>query len=64
MRKNIVLTLAGHDRIGIVERITKEVLNGGGNIVGSRMARLGGEFADAVPRFRSSWEVGRPDAGC
>ena len=45
MPKNIVLTLAGQDRIGIVERITKEVLNGGGNIVGSRMARLGGEFA-------------------
>ena len=45
MRKNIVLTLAGQDRIGIVERITKEVLSSGGNIEGSRMARLGGEFA-------------------
>jgi len=45
MRKNLVLTLTGHDRIGIVERVTKLVLNAGGNVDSSRMARLGGEFA-------------------
>lgn len=45
MRKNLVLTLTGHDRVGIVERVTKLVLNAGGNVDSSRMARLGGEFA-------------------
>ena len=45
MRKNLVLTLTGHDRIGIVDQVTKEVLEYGGNIEASRMARLGGEFA-------------------
>ncbi|MBN2429231.1 MAG: transcriptional regulator [Deltaproteobacteria bacterium] len=45
MRKNLVLTLTGHDRIGIVERVTKIVLNARGNVDSSRMARLGGEFA-------------------
>jgi glycine cleavage system transcriptional repressor len=45
MRKNLVLTLTGHDRIGIVERVTKLVLDSGGNVDSSRMARLGGEFA-------------------
>ena len=42
MRKNIVLTLAGHDRIGIVERITKEVLNGGGKYSGESNGAFGG----------------------
>ena len=45
MRKDLVLILTGHDRIGIVEQVTKEVLKYGGNIEASRMARLGGEFA-------------------
>jgi len=45
MRKNLVLTLTGHDRIGMVEQVTNEVLKYNGNIEASRMARLGGEFA-------------------
>lgn len=45
MRKNMVLTLTGHDRIGIVEQITKLVMEYDGNVEESRMARLGGEFA-------------------
>ncbi len=45
MRKNLVLTLTGHDRIGIVENVTKLVLEYEGNVEESRMARLGGEFA-------------------
>lgn len=45
MRKNLVLTLTGHDRIGIVEEVTKQILQFGGNVESSRMARLGGEFA-------------------
>ncbi len=45
MRKSLVLTLTGHDRIGIVEEVTKQILPYGGNVENSRMARLGGEFA-------------------
>ena len=45
MRKNIVFTLTGHDRIGIVETVTKLLFEYDGNVETSRMARLGGEFA-------------------
>lgn len=45
MRTNIVFTLTGTDRIGIVEEVTKVFLNLGGNVETSRMSRLGGEFA-------------------
>lgn len=45
MPKNFVLTLTGPDRIGIVEEFTRLVLDRGGNVETSRMARLGGEFA-------------------
>ena len=44
MRTNIVFTLTGPDRIGIVESVTKMFLDHGGNVETSRMARLGGEF--------------------
>lgn len=42
---NIVFTLSGTDRIGIVDEITRSLLELGGNIETSKMARLGGEFA-------------------
>ncbi|AMV38343.1 glycine cleavage system protein R [Planctomyces sp. SH-PL62] len=45
MPRNFVLTLTGPDRIGIVEEVTRLVLDRGGNVETSRMARLGGEFA-------------------
>ena len=45
MNKNIVLTLTGHDRVGIVKEITNALVKHGGNVESSRMARLGGEFA-------------------
>jgi glycine cleavage system transcriptional repressor len=45
MRTNMVLTLNGHDRVGIVDQVTKLVLEFAGNVEASRMARLGGEFA-------------------
>ena len=45
MNKGIVLTLTGHDRVGIVKEITNVLVNRGGNVESSRMARLGGEFA-------------------
>jgi len=45
MNKNIVLTLTGHDRVGIVKEVTNVLVKHGGNVETSRMARLGGEFA-------------------
>lgn len=45
MHRNLVLTLTGPDRIGIVERVTGLLVARGGNVEISRMARLGGEFA-------------------
>jgi glycine cleavage system transcriptional repressor len=45
MSANIVLTLTGKDRVGIVEELTRLLLNLDGNVETSRMARLGGEFA-------------------
>lgn len=45
MHKKLVMTLAGHDRVGIVDDITKIVFNHGANVQSSRMARLESEFA-------------------
>ncbi len=45
MSLNLVLTLTGTDRVGIVDEVTRLLLNLGGNVEASRMARLGGEFA-------------------
>jgi glycine cleavage system transcriptional repressor len=45
MRKNIVLTLTGSDRVGIVDSVTDVLVKFDGNVETSRMARLGGEFA-------------------
>src|SRR5690349_484048 len=45
MQRNFVLTLTGPDRIGVVETVTRLLLERGGNVETSRMARLGGEFA-------------------
>jgi glycine cleavage system transcriptional repressor len=45
MERNFVLTLTGPDRIGVVDNVTKLLLDHGGNVETSRMARLGGAFA-------------------
>lgn len=45
MPTEIIFTLTGPDRVGIVEKVTKALLDLGGNVQTSRMARLGGEFA-------------------
>jgi glycine cleavage system transcriptional repressor len=45
MTSNIVFTLTGTDRIGIVEEVTRLLLDLGSNVETGRMARLGGEFA-------------------
>jgi len=44
MRKHLVFTLSGPDRVGLVEEITGMLLEHGGNVESSRMTRLGGEF--------------------
>jgi glycine cleavage system transcriptional repressor len=48
MRKHLVLTFTGPDKIGIVDRISEIIFKHGGNIEASKMARLGGEFAVLV----------------
>ncbi|WP_345319305.1 ACT domain-containing protein [Candidatus Villigracilis proximus] len=45
MPKNIVLTLTGRDKIGIVDSVTSVIVKRNGNVNASRMTRLGGEFA-------------------
>lgn len=45
MRRNIVFTLTGPDRVGLVEEVTRLMLELGGNVETSRAVRLGGEFA-------------------
>jgi glycine cleavage system transcriptional repressor len=45
MRNNLVFTLTGPDRVGIVEEVTQVLLEHDGNVETSRMMRLGGEFA-------------------
>ncbi|MFQ6007257.1 MAG: glycine cleavage system protein R [Woeseia sp.] len=45
MTQLIVLSVIGSDRAGIVQEITKVILDCGGNIEESRMAALGAEFA-------------------
>jgi glycine cleavage system transcriptional repressor len=45
MRKNMVLTLTGTDRVGIVDAVTEILMKVDGNVETSRMTRLGGEFA-------------------
>jgi glycine cleavage system transcriptional repressor len=45
MPKNIVLTLTGRNKVGIVDNVTSLIVKHGGNVESSRMARLGGEFA-------------------
>jgi glycine cleavage system transcriptional repressor len=45
MNKNLVISALGNDRPGIVNQLSKTILNAGGNIADSRMMVLGGEFA-------------------
>jgi len=45
MQIPLVMTVIGHDRPGLVERVARMVAEQGGNWLESRMCRLGGEFA-------------------
>ena len=45
MKQLIVLSAIGNDRYGVVNDLTKVILDCGGNIEESRMSALGNEFA-------------------
>ena len=45
MLNHLVITAVGNDRPGIVNELTKQILDNGCNIQDSRMTILGGEFA-------------------
>ena len=45
MQKQLVITVTGSDRVGIVDDVTRIILACQANVEASRMARLGGEFA-------------------
>jgi len=48
MNRQIVVTLTGRDKVGLVDGVTNVFAKRGGNVDESRMARLGGEFAMLV----------------
>lgn len=62
MRNNLVLTLTGTDRVGLVEEVTQLLFAQGGNIETSRMARLGGEFAILLLVSLPAKNLGRLEA--
>lgn len=45
MNKHLVISALGKDRPGIVNDLSKAILDSGGNVEDSRMTVLGGEFA-------------------
>ena len=45
MNKSLVISALGNDKPGIVNELSKTILDQGGNISDSRMTVLGGEFA-------------------
>ncbi|MCB1237260.1 MAG: ACT domain-containing protein [Verrucomicrobiae bacterium] len=66
MQKNLVLTVIGPDRPGLVESLSRLVGEHGGNWTQSRMAHLAGQFAgilqialpaEAVPGLRAALEA-------
>ncbi|MFV1985374.1 MAG: glycine cleavage system protein R [Thiohalomonadales bacterium] len=45
MNKSLVISALGNDKPGLVNQLSKDILDQGGNISESRMMVLGGEFA-------------------
>jgi len=45
MIKNLVISALGNDKPGLVNQLSKTILDQGGNISESRMMVLGGEFS-------------------
>jgi glycine cleavage system transcriptional repressor len=61
MKQDSVLTLTGPDRIGIVDDLTRLLLERGSNVETSRMARLGGQFAILMLVSLPADEIARLD---
>lgn len=64
MKRHILLTAVGPDRVGIVDDLSKAVLDRGCNIEESRMALLGGDFAALLLASGTESAVGALMAGC
>jgi glycine cleavage system transcriptional repressor len=62
MTTNIVFTLSGPDRVGLVEEVTRVMLELDGNVETSRAVRLGGEFAILMLVTLPSEKVANLDA--
>lgn len=62
MRTGIVFTLTGRDRVGIVEEVSRLLLDLDGNVETSRMARLGGAFAILMMASMPEERLGEVDA--
>lgn len=45
MQKEMVVTLNGNDKLGLVKYVSNAIFKAGGNVIQSRMTHLGGEFA-------------------
>jgi glycine cleavage system transcriptional repressor len=45
MRKQLVLTASGRDRVGVIDEMTSLIVRFDGNVEASRTVRLGGDFA-------------------
>jgi glycine cleavage system transcriptional repressor len=56
MQNYLVISALGHDRPGIVDDLSKTVLDSGCNIMDSRMTVLGGEFA-VIMLLSGSWDA-------
>jgi glycine cleavage system transcriptional repressor len=62
MKKYLVISALGKDRPGIVNELSKAILDCGGNVEDSRMSVLGGEFA-LILLISGSWNaIGKMEA--
>ncbi|MHB8453845.1 MAG: glycine cleavage system transcriptional repressor [Acidiferrobacterales bacterium] len=62
MKKYLVISAVGQDRPGIVNDLSRAVLDGGCNVEDSRMTVLGGEFA-LILMISGSWNaIGKIEA--
>ncbi len=62
MKKYLVISAVGEDRPGIVNELSRSILDGGCNVEDSRMTVLGGEFA-LVLMISGSWNaIGKMEA--
>jgi len=56
MSNQLVIAAIGKDRPGLIDRLTRMILDSGGNIADSRMTALAGEFA-LILLISGSWDA-------